>query len=397
MNTPDTLDLNTTGHTPNHCLSLGMGVESVAILLRWINEPDTRDLDLRDFVAISAMTGDEFDSTSRDMEEVVLPAMRRAGVRFVQVGRNRLNTTKAGDGITVFSETDNPTRLHIQGDFALSSELLSGGTIPQLGGARRCSARAKGIVLDATIARITAGQPFEHYIGFHTGEMTRVRRDQEYNTALRTGRYPLLDWGWSREDAAAYLLEATGRSFTKSCCTYCPLALATATGRQNTLERYRQEPDSGAKALFVEHVSLCFNHRQGLTGEKRLIDAVTDAGLSEVLDRFHQRIAATGHAIYELRRLTRPCTGTSPMIARSVRRLHTGARADLQRQLLTLPGTPVTGPAAITRVVVRERDESTNWAEQFYVIAPNVTADKQRPQFDAWWSQLTAPMELFAV
>jgi len=317
---PHTLEITTSGHTPRHCLSLGMGVESVAILMRWIHEPHSRDFDLDDLVVISAMTGDEFASTATDMEDIVLPAMRDAGIRYVQVGRNRLHTTKSGDGATVFSDTTTPTRLYIDGDYSLSAELLSAGTLPQLGGARKCSARAKGAVLDAIIARITAGQPFQHYIGFHTGEMTRVRRDQAYNTALRTGRYPLLDWGWSRTDAADYLRRTTGRAFTKSCCTYCPFALATATGRTNTLERYRREPDAGARALFVEHVSLCLNPRQGLMGNQRLVDTVATAGLTEVLTRFHHKIETTEHAIYEVRRIARPRTGASPMIARSVRR-----------------------------------------------------------------------------
>lgn len=393
----DTLDVIPPGRHPRHCLSLGMGVESVAILLRWIYEPDSRDFDLDELAVISAMTGDEFDSTARDMVEIVLPAMRRARVRFVQAGRNRLHTTKAGQGISVFSDTVTPSELYIAGDFALSSEMLSAGTLPQLGGHRKCSQRAKGAVLDAIIPRLTAGQPFKHYVGFHTGEMARVHRDQTYNTPQRTGVYPLVDWGWSRQDASDWLFETTSRRFSKSCCVYCPFALATAAGRENTLGRYRDEPDSGAKALFVEHVALCLNERQGLMGDRRLIDLVTEAGLDEVLARFHDRIDAADHAIYQVRRLARPRPGTSPTIARSVRALHTGSRRQMLRQLATMPGTPVAGQDGITRIFVRERDAGPAWAEHFYVVAPNAVLDKQRPQFDTWWAQLTEPMELFAM
>ncbi len=391
------LDINTPGRYPRHCLSLGMGVESVAILLRWIYEPDSRDFDLDDLVVISAMTGDEFLSTARDMVECVLPAMRRATVRFVQAGRNRLNTTKAGDGISVFSDTTAPTELYISGDFALSSEMLAAGTLPQLGGHRKCSQRAKGAVLDAIIPGLTGGLPFGHYMGFHTGEMTRIRRDQTYNTPQRTGLYPLLDWGWSRQDASDWLAERTGRVFTKSCCTYCPFAVATSAGRGYTLDRYRDEPDSGAKAVFVEHVALCLNERQGLVGDRRLIDLVTDAGLHEVLARFHARVAASDHAIYHVRRLARPRCGTSPMIARSVRGLRSGSRCKMLDALQSLPGRPVTGQDGITRMVVRERDDSQAWAEEFYVVAPNVVLDKERPQFGTWWTQNTDPMALFAI
>src|SRR5689334_3007279 len=44
-------------------LSLGMGVESVAILVRWIMEPETRPCPLEDLIVITAMVGDEYDDT----------------------------------------------------------------------------------------------------------------------------------------------------------------------------------------------------------------------------------------------------------------------------------------------------------------------------------------------
>ena len=102
-------------------------------------------------------------------------------------------------------------------------ELLSAATVPQLG-SRRCSLRAKGAVLDPIIARLTAGQPFRHYIGFETGELRRAERDATYNTDLRRGEYPLLAWSWSRTDALDYLYRVTGRRWQKSACSY-PRAL----------------------------------------------------------------------------------------------------------------------------------------------------------------------------
>jgi hypothetical protein len=40
-------------------LSYGMGVESTAILLRWLEEPDTFEVDLGKLIVVVAMTGDE--------------------------------------------------------------------------------------------------------------------------------------------------------------------------------------------------------------------------------------------------------------------------------------------------------------------------------------------------
>lgn len=395
---PNPLSLYPTRAYPTQVLSLGMGVESCAILLRWILEPESRDFDLDDLVVVTSMVGDEFAVTSTDMRDVVLPAMRKERIRFVQVGRTQLNTTKAGDGVRVFSDTRHPTELYIEGAYRLSDELLAGGTVPQRGGSRRCSARAKGGPLDATIAKLTGHQPFSHYIGFHTGEMTRVRRDQEYNTQTRTGRYPLVSWGWSRQDATAWLLEKTGRTFEKSCCVYCPFSLSTNAGLSRTLERYRHEPDAGARALFIEHVSLCLNERQGLLGDRRLIDAVTAAGLHEVLNRFEEKIATVEHALYEVRRLARPRVAGAPLIARSVRRLRTGSRIDLTADLARMPGCAVIGADNITRMVVRERAQDAPWAEAFYVVGPAVVADKARAQFEQWWADITdtAPT-LFAI
>lgn len=164
-------------HHPTRVLSYGLGLDSTAILLRWLHEPATRDFDLNELVVITAHTGDEFASTARDVEEAVLPGLRRHRVRYVQVGRRQLHTSAAGDGITIFSDTTKPHTLHIGGDYRLSDEMLSAGTLPQLGGARRCSARAKGAALDPVIAKLTAGRPYRHYIGFEANEQARAAKD----------------------------------------------------------------------------------------------------------------------------------------------------------------------------------------------------------------------------
>src|SRR3954469_11941568 len=165
----------TTTTTPTHVLSWGLGADSTAILLRWLHEPASRDFDLDQLVIVVAHVGDEYPSTIRDAEEVLLPLLARHGVRLVQAGRTRRKTTAAGEGISIFSDTTAPIRLHAAGGSALSEELLTAATVPQLG-RRRCSLRARGAVLDPIIARLTAGQPFRHYIGFETGELRRAER-----------------------------------------------------------------------------------------------------------------------------------------------------------------------------------------------------------------------------
>src|SRR4051794_13963262 len=100
---------------PTVVMSHGMGVDSTAILLRWLTDPSSRDFDLRDLVVITAHTGDEFVQTLRDVEEVVLPELRRRGVRFIQVGRSQRNTTASGGGVVVLDDCTQPQRLHLPG------------------------------------------------------------------------------------------------------------------------------------------------------------------------------------------------------------------------------------------------------------------------------------------
>jgi hypothetical protein len=77
--------------------SYGMGADSAAIILRWIHEPARRDFDLHhEFVLITSMVGDEYESTRTDVEQVVLPSLREHAVRFIQVGRSRCNVTHSG-------------------------------------------------------------------------------------------------------------------------------------------------------------------------------------------------------------------------------------------------------------------------------------------------------------
>ena len=374
---------------PSEVLSWGLGVDSTAILLRWLHEPATRDFALDELVVVVAHTGDEYTATLRAAQEVVLPLLARHGVRLVQAGRTRLTTTAAGAGVAIFDDSTHPTHLYADHGYALSDELLTAGTVPQLG-SRRCSLRAKGAVLDPIIAALTAGQPFRHYLGFETGELRRAQRDTAYNTSTRRGVYPLLDWQWSRTDALDYLVRVTGRHWQKSACSYCPFQFSSRASRSDALERYRHDPDAAVQALYLEHIAACLNPRQSLLAQGRLIDLVSDAGLTEVLDRFTHHVAAQQHALYEVRRVATPRRATTPAIARSVRRLDTGSAAALDDALIRLPAQMETTPDGITRAWRRRRDETAPWAEHFYVVAPSAAiADKQRPGFEALYARAT--------
>jgi hypothetical protein len=372
-------------------LSYGLGVDSTAILLRWIVDPTSRDFDLADLTVVTAMTGDEWEQTGADVEAHVLPLMREHGIRYVQVGRN--GRSVAQDGIATLDDSTQPERVHLRGVYRLSDEMREAGTIPQTGGARLCSVHAKGDVLDPTIEQLTAGRPFRHVIGFEAGEPRRAAKDATYNTATRTGEYPLIEWGWDRARCIEFIREVTGIEWQKSACTYCPFALAHKAGLAATLTRYAETPDAGADTLVMEHIALALNPAQGLIGGKRAIDAVRQAGHVEVLAEFQSRLDASEHAVYEVRRVLRAKAGDPTRMSnasRSVRRLSTGTRADALAELDALAAahgwTVETGADGITRAWIETRGPVFPTREAFLVVAPATVHDKEQPNFEAWWA-----------
>jgi hypothetical protein len=191
----------TTPETPV-ALSFGMGLDSAAIMTRWLVEPASRTFPLENLTVVTAMTGDEPDITRRLMEQHLLPLMREAGVRYVQVAR----ASQAG-GYVVLDDSRRPKRMIMRGPWRLSDELRASGTVPQVAAKRRlCSWRAKGDVLDRWYADEFGGKPFRHVLGFAAEEIRRALRDQDYATANRQPEYPLInDWGWDRDDCDRFL------------------------------------------------------------------------------------------------------------------------------------------------------------------------------------------------
>jgi hypothetical protein len=63
-------------------LSYGMGVESSAILVRWIMSPEARPCPLDELIVVTAQVGDEYRDTGRDVETHILPLMRSNRIRY---------------------------------------------------------------------------------------------------------------------------------------------------------------------------------------------------------------------------------------------------------------------------------------------------------------------------
>jgi hypothetical protein len=251
--------------------NLGMGVDSVAILLRYLTDPASRDFDLADMVVITAMTGDEWESTGTDIEQHLLPLLREHRVRFVQVARTQRLVTVAGHGVAVLSDTDYPTRVHLEGAYKLSQEMLEAGTIPQSGGARLCSVHAKGDALDPIIAQLTGGRPYRQIIGFEANEPKRAAKDAGYNTALRTGVYPLIEWGWDRDRCVEFIASVLGGVvWEKSACVYCLAGDTEVVTRQGI--RKIRELAGGRHDLLIPQVGT--KGGLGTRGSWRTVDVL---------------------------------------------------------------------------------------------------------------------------
>lgn len=382
------LGCNPSAPTPRIVLSYGLGLDSTALLLRWIHEPSSRNFELSELVVCSAMVGDEFESVGHDVQRHILPRLRDNGIRFIQVGRTQRKTTKAGGGIRVFDDSTEPQRLYIDGSYTLGEEMTAAGTIPQLGGQRLCSVHAKGEPLDAVISVITRGQPHRHAIGFGAAEQSRIMRDRRYNSDQRHGWYPLSEWGWDRNKCQEYVHRILNCYWEKSACVFCPYAMSSAAGRQAVLARYRRQPQAGVNTLLLEHRARALNSAQTLIAGSSAADMVRTAGLTEVLDLFKAQLAEAPHALYEVRRLTRPArNGGRAITARSIRILATGSRQAMTERLTAQPGHLRVGEDGITRVIRRER--ASDGVDHLYVAAPAGAEAKQRPGFEEWWQQAT--------
>lgn len=369
---------------PRVVLSYGLGVDSTAILLRWIHEPDSRDFSLDELLVVTAMTGNEWAGTIALAEQHILPLLRAHSIRYAQVARASASQT---DGIAILDDSRSPVRVHGQGAYTLGEELLTAGTIPQRGGARLCSAKAKGFPLDRFIATATAGGTFRHVMGFEANEERRAIRDATYNTDVRTGEYPLIDWGWDRQDCIDYIEAILGLTWPKSACVYCPFAWTSAAGRIAAAERFEAHPGEAAQAMLLEYVAVALNPTQTLTDLGPLWTLTGPAAT----EAFTQHLESCEHAVYEVRRVFRAAADDPTKAAnsaRSVRALATGTRPDMISELARRARqhertVEIDGP--LQRVVLSARPEVYPGTEHLLVLAPAVVADKQLPHFEQWW------------
>jgi hypothetical protein len=379
---------------PRVVVGYGLGVDSTAILLRWIYEPETRPCPLGELLVVTAMTGDEWPRTGQLVTEHMLPLFRRNGIRYVQLARRG---PLKEHGINVLDDSRGYGPLHLQGDYKLSDEMIANGTVPQTGGIRKCSMKSKGEVIDRWLEGELGGAPFTHVIGFEANELSRAVRDASYNTAQRTGSYPLIEWGWDRAQCERYITEKTGADWIKSACTFCVFALANKAGVTRVQAMFEAEHQAGVRALMMELASIALNPLQGLmksevkngviTKRGRLANLLAGQQHLPVMQAFLAEMAKVPWAIYEVQRVAMP-TAADPAKGvwnRSVTKLFSGTRREM-RDLLPLlaedHGAEVEiDEDGIHRVYLARRGAGFPAYERMFVVAPDGVQDKAPKAF----------------
>ena len=360
-------------------LSYGMGCESTAVLLRWLEDPSSRDFDLSDAIILTAMVGDEFADTGRLVTSHVLPRLRANRVRFVQVARAGRHEA---DGITVLGDSRAPRVLHLGGVYRLSSELAAAGTTPQVASGRRlCSLKFKGFVLDTWIASELGSEPFRHVMGFNLDEGARVQRDRSYSTTTRSSEYPLVTWGWDRARCEQYLQDLLGEPWPKSACVYCPFA-ANYAALPALLARYRRFPDAAVQAMLLELTSMALNPNMALFGSRSVNALVAADGNQAALTALERILAACDYTLSRYAACSRsaPATAAGRAVhggryasSRPARRRRSSASCDTEPmpQVLTLsPAAMSTGPSCVPAGSPC-RPRSTSWSSAPAAFRPN--------------------------
>lgn len=386
-------------------LSYGLGCESSAILAKWLLVPSSRPCPLEELIIITAQTGNEYKDTQRDVETHILPLLRKHRVRYVQVARSG---HLESDGITILDDTCEPESLWIEGSYKLSDELRTAGTVPQYGGvSHACSLKFKAWVIETWIS-LNLTQPVRHAFGynadeerrvekseaatlkrvafgFNADEQNRIIRASTYDSPSRQSFYPLLEWGWSRQDCIDYLQQCFGVIWRKSACVACPFNALKEDG----VQRHHEHPEQVAEAMMLEHLSLSLNPRGTLYRNQSLIQITRQSGNIAAMESFQRALGESEWAVYRVRRIYqaakdaagKPNPDKKGVAYRAVEQItEKSSQATAQARLMSLcVGThEVVEGRGITYLYARRCGATYPAREEFLVALPAFVATKAR-------------------
>lgn len=375
-----------------HLLNWGMGVESTAILVRWMLEPQSCPFNnFHNLIVLTAQTGNEIDETKHLCENYLFPLMREHRIRLVQIAKA---SASKRDGYIILSDTHQPYELHTEGYFSLSRDLLQCGTVPRLGRPHICAQRWKGEVLDAWITEHIT-EAFGPYLGYNADETKRAGKADGYTCQGHQFLYPLIAWGWTRDDCIEYLYRTLGVLCRKSACSYCPFQQ-----KQAAIARYNRDPKAAGFTLLMEMNALTFNPRMHSFSSGTAYDLMAKSVNHAAFDELEQLLQQLQWAIYHVQRTYKQLIGKNgkPYVNsdRKVVLINEGNKAQMESKLETICQYHhvLLEDLYGKRCYLYQRQEGVYLAfEEFYIVAPKLAKNKCRnlKAFDQHWRELTGP------
>jgi hypothetical protein len=372
-------------------LSYGLGVHSTAAAVEIIENPEARDFELDQLILLTAMTGDEWQSSKALVESYLLPLLRDRRVRYVQVARVGKFQR---DGIVVLSDTDQPRELYLEGAYKLSDELKRAGTVPTVCGTRKCSLKFKGWVLDQWIKQHFDRKHVRQIIGFHAGELYRVEREMRYYSGVGPPiEHPLITWGWDDKQCFDYLHARFGVTWKKSCCSFCMFS----AGKPAVIERFRAEPQSGAEAIILERTARALNPRMTLYSRSSVEELIRADGNSQAVEIADDTLGRVEWKLMRVQRIRMKEGGAH----RRTEELARGTKAEMDARLrdeAILRSLSVTFEGGQARLYILRPPEDSSYptAEEMIVAVPGTVESKCRKNFTKRWSELVSQQRLFS-
>lgn len=129
---------------------------------------------------------------------------------------------------------------------SLEDECLMRGQLPGIAyGFKSCSDKWK-MQPFRTWLKAQALESVTVCIGYDAGEAHRAAKGDEYESGYAK-RYPLIEWGWSRDDCIAAIRRAGLEQPGKSSCFFCP-----SSRKSEVIQLAKQHPDLMARAIKLE-------------------------------------------------------------------------------------------------------------------------------------------------
>ena len=225
--------------------SFGGGVQSTAIALRLIHEPEAfEDLGLPELI-IFADTGAESPQTYQHVN-LIFEKLQSAGYQVATVKAKR----KDGDDSSILDDPEG-TRLGITTPpyYTKDVEGFKGILWRQCTQEYKINPIQKRIRFELGYApkKVIPRKSTNLWLGISVDECHRMK-DNPDKWLINT--YPLIEWNWDRSKCSDYCLKVLGYTVPKSACYFCPF-----THKNEWIRRKQLEPENFQLAVkFDERI-----------------------------------------------------------------------------------------------------------------------------------------------